>query len=188
MSSIHVGCMWLVTLYNFLCGLILWLSSQISQNIRCCLRGTPKANYRPKKARAFSPIYLSFYKWRKVSGKFFFRGVKTICSVYLCAYLKNSGRKFLLHHSSLWSVCFFFKFLNNWFQRKKASRGRGREKHLFVVPLVYAFIGWFLYVPWSEIKPTMLARQDNTPTNWATQPGLFGVCYEEMRLNTVLPS
>ena len=37
-------------------------------------------------------------------------------------------------------VCFLFLFLNllTW----------EREKHQYVVPLIYAFIGWFLYMPW----------------------------------------
>lgn len=52
---------------NELCNSV---SSKISQNIRCCVRGTPKGNYRPKKTGAFPPIYLSFYKWGKISGNF----------------------------------------------------------------------------------------------------------------------
>ena len=32
-----------------------------------------------------------------------------------------------------------------------------REKHWFVVPLIYAFIGLFLSVPWPGIEPTILA-------------------------------
>ena len=46
-----------------------------------------------------------------------------------------------------------------------------REKHWFVVSLIYAFIGWFLYMPWPGIEPTTLEYQDDAPTNWATQPG-----------------
>ena len=29
-----------------------------------------------------------------------------------------------------------------------------REKHLFAFSLTYAFIGWFLYVPWLKIEHT----------------------------------
>lgn len=81
MSLIHTEYVWLITLYNFLYELTLWISSQISENARCCLRGTPKANHRPKKTRAFSPVYLSFYKWREVPGEFSFRGTETVWGI-----------------------------------------------------------------------------------------------------------
>ena len=35
-----------------------------------------------------------------------------------------------------------------------------REKHQFVIPLTYPFIGCFLYTPWPEIEPTTSAYQD----------------------------
>lgn len=47
------------------------------------------------------------------------------------------------------------------------------EKHLSVVPLIHAFLGWLLYVPWPGIKPSTLAYVDDTLTNWATSPGLL---------------
>ena len=40
------------------------------------------------------------------------------------------------------------RLFKNWFER---------EKHWFVVPLIYAFIGWFLNVPWPSIRPAALA-------------------------------
>ena len=43
-----------------------------------------------------------------------------------------------------------------------------REKHQFVVPLISAFTGWFLYVAWLGIKPATLVYQDDT----LTRPGL----------------
>ena len=43
-----------------------------------------------------------------------------------------------------------------------------REKHWFVVPLIYSFVGWFLYVPWPGIEPTTVAHWDNALTNWAS--------------------
>ena len=43
---------------------------------------------------------------------------------------------------------------------------REREKHRFVVPLIYASIGWFLYVTWLGIQPPILAYQNNTHTDW----------------------
>lgn len=72
--------MWSVTLPRIINSLI---SSQISQNIRCCTRGTPKRNYRSKKTRTFSSVYLSFHKWRKVSGKFFFREITTNMGIFV---------------------------------------------------------------------------------------------------------
>ena len=46
---------------------------------------------------------------------------------------------------------------------------REEERERFVVPLIYAFIGWYLYVPCPEIKPTTLA---DALTNRATGPDL----------------
>ena len=52
----------------------------------------------------------------------------------------------------------------NWFKREKCQ---------FVVPLIHALIGWFLYVPWPGIKPTTLAHWVNAPTNWAPGQGPY---------------
>ena len=52
-----------------------------------------------------------------------------------------------------------------------AERERERERERLVVLLISAFIGWFLYVPWPEIKLTTLAYCDDALTNWTTQPG-----------------
>ena len=38
----------------------------------------------------------------------------------------------------------------------------GREKHHFVVPLIYAFTGWFLYLPWLGINPATSVHWDDT--------------------------
>ena len=43
-----------------------------------------------------------------------------------------------------------------------------REKYWFVVPLIYALIGCYLCVPWSDIEPTTLVYWDGALTNWAT--------------------
>ena len=48
---------------------------------------------------------------------------------------------------------------------------RERRKHWSTVPLVYSFIGWFLYVPWLRIELATLTYQDDT--NWATQPRFY---------------
>ena len=50
----------------------------------------------------------------------------------------------------------------------------GRERDQFVVPLMHAFIGCFLSVPWPEIKLATLVYQDNALTNWAAWPGSLG--------------
>ena len=64
-----------------------------------------------------------------------------------------------------------FKFIFLIWQRER-ERERERERDWFVVPFIYAFIGFFLYVPWPGIEPTTLAHWDNTVTHWAACPGL----------------
>ena len=46
---------------------------------------------------------------------------------------------------------------------------REREKHQFVVPLVFC-IPWLLYVPWSGIKPATLVHRYDSLTNRGTWP------------------
>ena len=54
------------------------------------------------------------------------------------------------------------------------GEGKGdREKHWFVVPLIYAFVGWFLYVPWLEMELATLVYGDNVLSNWAARPELL---------------
>ena len=62
-------------------------------------------------------------------------------------------------------IALFFKFY-----LLILERGREREKHQFGVPLLYAFTGCFLYVPWPEVKPEALAHLDYNLTS-CTQPG-----------------
>ena len=38
---------------------------------------------------------------------------------------------------------------------------RERQRDWFVVPLIYAFIGWYFYVAWPQIKPTISVDQDD---------------------------
>ena len=47
----------------------------------------------------------------------------------------------------------------------KRERWGERERERLVVPLIYAFIGCFLYVPWLEIEATALVFQDDALTN-----------------------
>ena len=49
------------------------------------------------------------------------------------------------------------------------ERVRGEKER--DAPLMYAFIGWLLYVPWLWSKPTILLYQDHVVTSWDTQPG-----------------
>ena len=61
-------------------------------------------------------------------------------------------------------------FLTYWFEREEGKE-EGREKERIVGPLIYAFIGWFLYVPWPGIELATLVYGEGTLTNWATQTG-----------------
>ena len=61
-----------------------------------------------------------------------------------------------------------------------AVKERG-EKHGFVVSLIYAFIGWFLYVPWLSMESSStLEYLYYSLTKWTTWPGpllSFFVCF-----------
>ena len=60
-----------------------------------------------------------------------------------------------------------------------------------VVPLIYAFVGCFLHVPWPEIKPATLAQQVDALTNRVTWPGLYDSiswCLIANILSLTLPS
>lgn len=66
------------------------------------------------------------------------------------------------------------------FRKKKGEneRGRGthvREKHQLVAPILTPTLGQRSnpkpeYVPWMGIEPATFHVQDNTPSNWASQP------------------
>ena len=63
------------------------------------------------------------------------------------------------------------------FRKRERERVRrreeGRERDWFVVPLIYAFIGWLLYVLWPGITSAVSAYWDDALTNWATRPVLY---------------
>lgn len=57
-----------------------------------------------------------------------------------------------------------------WFEREKKEGG---EKHLFIIPLIYTFIGYFFYVTRPGIKSATLAYWDDALTNKVTCPGPY---------------
>ena len=63
---------------------------------------------------------------------------------------------------------YLFVFILIW-EREEGGE-KEREKHRFVVPLIYAFTGCFLYVSWPETEPTTWAfREDALPTEQPSQ-------------------
>ena len=52
------------------------------------------------------------------------------------------------------------------------------ERLIFVVQLIYAFIGWPFYVLWPGIKPAILAYWDDALTTWVTWPGQQLILYK----------
>ena len=55
------------------------------------------------------------------------------------------------------------------FEWEEGRKEREREKHWFAVAHIYAFIGWFLCVPWPGSATSSF--WDNVPTSRATWPG-----------------
>ena len=71
-------------------------------------------------------------------------------------------------------ILVFWTFFNLFIGGGGGEREREKEKEISVrVSLIYAFIGWFLHVPWLGIKRTTLGHWDDVLTKWATWPGLF---------------
>lgn len=68
------------------------------------------------------------------------------------------------------NVCFLKKFIDFFGEREKGGWDQ------FAVPLVYAFIGWLLSVPWPEMEPTIFVHPDDAPTTWAT-PARADLCF-----------
>ena len=65
-----------------------------------------------------------------------------------------------------WWFLFFFLI-----DLREEDSGAERERHQFVVPLIYAFSGWFLYVPWLGLNSHPWHIGDHALTSWATWPG-----------------
>ena len=62
---------------------------------------------------------------------------------------------------------------------------RQRQRTWICGPLIYAFIGWFLYVPWLGIEPAILVYQDDNSTQLSYSarallplfsPIIFSIC------------
>ena len=55
------------------------------------------------------------------------------------------------------------------------GRGKEREKHWFIYPLIYAFIGWFFYVSWLGIEPANLgvSRWYSNQLSYSGRASLF---------------
>ena len=57
---------------------------------------------------------------------------------------------------------------------------RKREKPWYVVPLIYAFIGWFWPVPLTKDRTHSLRESGWCSDHWATQPGPFSFANESI--------
>ena len=66
----------------------------------------------------------------------------------------SAWKQFLNRGSAL---CFIL-ILNVYLLVLERKRKGEREKHGFVVPLTYAFIGWFLHVPWQGLNLQLWCR------------------------------
>ena len=77
-----------------------------------------------------------------------------------------------IHSTNIYFILVFGIFFRQERKEEGGEKERDRQRHQFVAPLIYALTGWFLYVSWPEVEPATLAYQDNTLTNWPTQPGL----------------
>ena len=81
------------------------------------------------------------------------------------------SKPFVRFSSELFIILLIFSLLLIFREREEERReGGARKEHQFV-PLIYACISWFLYVPWPGIKPATLLYWDDALTTWATQLG-----------------
>ena len=58
------------------------------------------------------------------------------------------------------------------------ERERAREEYRFAVLLIYAFISWFFFMPWPEMKPKTLAHA--LTRNQTFELGLLGWCSNQL--------
>ena len=75
-----------------------------------------------------------------------------------------------LSHPAKGRSKFFLFLLTGFRDRGRKGAEWGREEHQFIVPVINALIGWFLYVPWPGIKLATLAHWDDALT-YCTLPG-----------------
>ena len=72
------------------------------------------------------------------------------------------------------SLFVFLFFLIKLLKKILSFDNREREREINLLShLFYAFIGYFLYVPWLRIEPTTLAYQDIALTNWTNWMVIF---------------
>ena len=86
--------------------------------------------------------------------------------VILWLFVKHLVLFFLIN-----SFFLIFDFRERGREKKRERESDGGGKHLFIVPLIYAFTGGFLYVPWQRIELITLAYEDHVLTNLTTRPG-----------------
>ena len=65
----------------------------------------------------------------------------------------------------------FCNFLFRCFERQRGRKQRDTDS--LSLTLTDALTGWFLHVPWPEIKPAISVCHGNVLTNWTPWPGLF---------------
>ena len=69
-----------------------------------------------------------------------------------CKDLSGNTKRRLLYYISLLSTVmlhfFFLLIFTCWFLEREERIKIKWDKYRFVAPLLYAFIGWFMYVPW----------------------------------------
>ena len=71
---------------------------------------------------------------------------------WILSYVKY-GSKYLILNKKFYRDCCYHRPKEEKGGEGERERERAREKHWFAVPLIYAFSGWFLYVPWPGIEP-----------------------------------
>ena len=103
-----------------------------------------------------------------VSSKSEPRGKDKIPIKSICLNKKNS---FLLGFNHNNNCNHLFAVLFYWFGRET-----DRQTLICCLP-IFAFIGWFFFVPLLGTEPAALAHQDDAPTKEAAQPGLMATIY-----------
>ena len=91
-------------------------------------------------------------------------------SSYLLTFSAWTFHKHLNLTCSNSKCCFLFFNLLIGLRKRDLQRERERTVNS-LIPLIYTFIGWFLYGPWPGIKPATLEYPDDVLTNWPIPAG-----------------